>query len=733
MDVSHLLDALNPAQREAVCAPSGHTLVLAGAGSGKTRVLVHRIAWLVEVERVSPWSVLAVTFTNKAAGEMRGRAEALMREGARGLWVGTFHGIAHRLLRQHWREAGLPETFQILDSDDQQRLIKRTIQGMNLDEARFPPRQAQWFVNAHKDEGKRPGAIDPGNNPITRTFVEIYRAYQDQCQRAGLVDFAELLLRAHELWLHHDALLAHYRTRFRHLLVDEFQDTNTIQYAFVRMLAGETGQVFVVGDDDQAIYGWRGAKVENVQHFLRDFPGARTIRLEQNYRSSGNILAAANAVIAHNGSRLGKKLWTDAGSGEAIELYAAYNEQDEARFVIDRVKAWIADGGRASDAAVLYRSNAQSRLFEEQLLVAEIPYRVYGGQRFFERAEVKDALAYLRLVASRHDDAAFERAVNTPPRGVGERTVETVRVRARREGCSLWDGVLGEIAGGALAGRARNALRGFVETIEQLAAETRELTLAEQFSQVIERAGLKPYYESDARGQAESRLENLDELVNVASRFELAPEDLDTGLTPLTAFLSAAALEAGEGEGEAWQDCVQLMTLHSAKGLEFPLVFLVGLEDGLFPSTKSLDEPGRLEEERRLAYVGITRARQRLVATYAESRRLHGSESYNRPSRFLLELPRELLSEVRPRVQVTRPAGFGRDASGWLAERGMGRGHAAIEAPALKLGQRVTHAKFGEGVVTGYEGSGAHARVQVEFEDEGAKWLVLAYANLTPL
>jgi DNA helicase-2/ATP-dependent DNA helicase PcrA len=623
MDVSHLLDALNPAQREAVCAPSGHTLVLAGAGSGKTRVLVHRIAWLVEVERASPWSVLAVTFTNKAAGEMRGRAEALMREGARGLWVGTFHGIAHRLLRQHWREAGLPETFQILDSDDQQRLLKRTIQGMNLDEARFPPRQAQWFVNAHKDEGKRPAAIDPGNNPITRTWLEIYRAYQDQCQRAGLVDFAELLLRAHELWLHHDALLAHYRTRFRHLLVDEFQDTNTIQYAFVRMLAGDTGQVFVVGDDDQAIYGWRGAKVENVQHFLRDFPGARTIRLEQNYRSSGNILAAANAVIAHNGSRLGKKLWTDAGSGEAIELYAAYNEQDESRFVIDRIKAWIADGGRASDAAVLYRSNAQSRLFEEQLLVAEIPYRVYGGLRFFERAEVKDALAYLRLVASRHDDAAFERAVNTPPRGIGERTIEAVRVGARKAGCSLWEAALAEIAGVELAGRARNALRGFVETIESLAAETRELTLAEQFAEVIERAQLKPYYENDARGQAESRLENLDELVNVASRFELAPEDLDTGLTPLTAFLSAAALEAGEGEGEAWQDCVQLMTLHSAKGLEFPLVFLVGLEDGLFPSTKSLDEPGRLEEERRLAYVGITRARQRLVLTYAESRRLH--------------------------------------------------------------------------------------------------------------
>jgi DNA helicase-2/ATP-dependent DNA helicase PcrA len=732
MDVSHLLDALNPAQREAVCAPDGHYLVLAGAGSGKTRVLVHRIAWLVEVVRVSPWAILAVTFTNKAAGEMRGRAEALMPHGARGLWVGTFHGIAHRLLRQHWREAQLPEAFQILDSDDQQRLVKRVIQSMNLDEARFPPRQAQWFINDAKDEGRRPQAIDPGNNPVTRTFVDIYRQYQDQCQRAGLVDFAELLLRAHELMLKNDALLAHYRNRFRHLLVDEFQDTNTIQYAFVRLLAGDAGRVFVVGDDDQAIYGWRGAKVENVQHVLRDFPGTKTIRLEQNYRSTGNILAAANGIIAHNGARLGKKLWTDAGNGEPIDLYAAYNEQDEARFVIDRIRGWIQQGGNASDCAVLYRSNAQSRLFEEQLLHADIKYRVYGGLRFFERAEIKDALAYLRLVASRHDDAAFERAVNTPPRGIGDRTVDTLRIRARRDAVSLWDAALAELAGDALAGRAKNALRGFVETIEGLARDARELALAEQFSHVIERTRLKAYYENDAKGPSESRLENLDELVNVASRFVLTAEDRDAGLTELTAFLSSAALEAGEGEGEAWQDCVQLMTLHTAKGLEFPLVFLVGLEDGLFPSSKSAEEPGRLEEERRLAYVGITRARQKLVLAYAESRRLHGADNYNRPSRFLDELPKELLFEVRPRVQVTRPAGFGRDASGWLSERGMGRG-GALETPTYRLGQRVQHAKFGEGIVTGYEGAGGHARVQVNFEHEGSKWLVLAYANLAPL
>ena len=411
MDVSHLLDALNPAQREAVSAPPGHFLVLAGAGSGKTRVLVHRIAWLTEVERASPWSILAVTFTNKAAGEMRGRAESLMPRGGRGLTVGTFHGIAHRLLRQHWREAGLVENFQILDADDQQRIVKRVIQALDVDEARFPPRQAVWFINGAKDEGKRPDAVDPGYNPATRTLIDIYRAYEEQCQRSGLVDFAELLLRAHELNLNNPALLAHYRERYRHLLVDEFQDTNTIQYAWIRVLAGDTGKVFVVGDDDQAIYGWRGAKVENVQHFLRDFPTAKTIRLEQNYRSTGNILAAANAVIHHNPSRVGKTLWTESANGAPIELYAAFNAEDESRFVIDRVRAWIAEGRRASDLAILYRSNAQSRLFEEQLVTHGIPYRVYGGLRFFERAEIKDALAYLRLVAARGDDAAFERFI----------------------------------------------------------------------------------------------------------------------------------------------------------------------------------------------------------------------------------------------------------------------------------------------------------------------------------
>jgi len=726
MDVSHLLDDLNPAQREAVSAPPGHYLVLAGAGSGKTRVLTHRIAWLLEVERASPWSILAVTFTNKAAGEMRARCDALIRQGTRGLTTGTFHGIAHRLLRQHWREARLPETFQILDSDDQQRLLKRVILGLGLDEARFPPRQAGWFINTAKDEGKRPDAFHSESNPLTRTLLDIYKAYEEACQRSGLVDFAELLLRSHELWLTNDVLLRHYRERYRHLLVDEFQDTNTIQYAWVRVLAGDTGQVFVVGDDDQAIYGWRGARVENVQHFLRDFPGAKTIRLEQNYRSTGNILGAANAIIANNPQRLGKQLWTAGEAGAPIALYAAYNEQDEARFVIERIREYMQHGGKASECAILYRSNAQSRNFEEVLIQHDIRYRVYGGLRFFDRAEIKDALAYLRLVANRHDDPAFERTVNTPPRGIGERTLDTLRQRARGSRISMWDAALAELMDSALAGRAKNALKAFMVLIEELAnacAADRDtpMDLSEQIDHAIQRSALRDYYEADSRGSAESRVENLDELINVASRFERTAEDIEAGFSELTAFLAHAALEAGETQGEAWEDCVQLMTLHSAKGLEFPLVFLVGLEDGLFPSQKSLDEPGRLEEERRLAYVGITRARDTLTLSYAETRRLHGAETYNRPSRFLHELPRELLNEVRPRVQVSRPLYGGR----FVDDGG--------SASPIKLGQRVRHANFGEGVVIDAQGSGAHAQVQVNFENAGAKWLVVAYANLLPL
>ncbi len=725
MDVSHLIDGLNPAQREAVSAPPGHYLVLAGAGSGKTRVLTHRIAWLNEVVGVPAYGIFAVTFTNKAAGEMRHRADALLRHGSRGMWIGTFHGLAHRLLRLHWQDAKLPEGFQILDSDDQLRLVKRVVQQLELDEARFPPRQIAWWINAQKDEGRRPQHIQSGGDEWSDVMLRSYALYQERCDRAGLVDFAEILLRAHELLRDHPPLLAHYRQRFGQILVDEFQDTNGVQYGFVRLLAGDTGQVFVVGDDDQSIYGWRGAKVENMQRFLHDFPGAHTIRLEQNYRSSANILGAANAVIAHNPERLGKQLWTDSGEGEPIDLYAAYNEIDEARFAVERIAQWVQGGGSYRDCAVLYRSNAQSRAFEEALLAEQVPYRVYGGVRFFERAEVKDTLAYLRLVANRADDAAFERAVNTPARGIGERTLDEVRRLARGAGVSLWEASLRVQQADALQARARNALAAFHALVDAAAGEVAELPLKDKIDHVLLRSGLRVHYTNESKGAADSRVDNLDELVSVASRFVKGDEDDAAQLSELVAFLAYAALEAGEGQAQADEDGVQLMTLHSAKGLEFPLVFLAGMEEGLFPNARSVEESGRLEEERRLAYVGITRARQKLVLSYAEARRLHGQDMYGVPSRFLREIPSPLLHEVRPRVQVSRPAFAPQPKRDW--------GHASLDqSPGLKLGQNVRHAKFGSGVVTDLEGGGAHARVQVNFEEAGSKWLVLAYANLSP-
>ncbi|WP_312682950.1 DNA helicase II [Stenotrophomonas chelatiphaga] len=728
MDVSHLLDGLNPAQRDAVSAPPGHHLVLAGAGSGKTRVLTHRIAWLHEVFGVPTHGIFAVTFTNKAAGEMRHRIDAQLPNGSRGAWIGTFHGLANRLLRLHWAEAKLPDSFQVMDSDDQLRLVKRVVQALELDDGKYPPKQIAWWINEQKDEGRRPQHIQPEpNDAWLDTMRQAYTEYQARCDRAGLVDFAELLLRAHELLRDNPALLAHYRARFREILVDEFQDTNSIQYAFVRVLAGDSGHVFVVGDDDQAIYGWRGAKVENVQGFLRDFPGAQTIRLEQNYRSTANILGAANAVISHNPDRIGKELWTDSGDGDPIDLYAAYNEMDEARYIVERARQWVRDGGSHGEVAVLYRSNAQSRALEEVLLSEQVPYRVYGGMRFFERAEIKDALAYLRLLSNRNDDAAFERAVNTPTRGIGDRTLDEVRREARAQGISLWEATMLVTQSNTLAARARNALAGFLVLVNELQGQTLHMTLAERIDHVLARSLLREHWSKESRNalDSESRTDNLDELVSVASRFVRRADDVEEveDMDELVAFLAYAALEAGEGQAQANEDGVQLMTLHSAKGLEFPLVFLAGMEDGLFPSARSLEESGRLEEERRLAYVGITRARQKLVLCYAESRRIHGQDNYGVPSRFLREIPRELLHEVRPKVQVSRPASLG-------ASRG---GHAALEAPPLKLGTMVTHPKFGEGMVTDYEGSGAHARVQVEFADAGSKWLVMAYANLTAL
>jgi len=717
MDVSFIIDSLNDAQREAVTASQDPLLVLAGAGSGKTRVLVHRVAWLVQVEGVSPYGILAVTFTNKAAGEMRTRIEQLIGVPTRGMWVGTFHGLAHRLLRAHWNEAGLPQSFQVLDADDQYRIIRRLHKALELDENRWPPRQSQWYINARKDEGQRPQHIEHRGDPYQRQQIEIYQAYEELCQRSGLVDFAELLLRAHELWLQHPELLKHYQQRFRHILVDEFQDTNTIQYAWLRVLAGTQANITIVGDDDQSIYGWRGAKVENLQRFGRDFPGARTLRLEQNYRSTAVILKAANALIARNEDRMGKHLWTEGNEGDLIQLYSAMNEQDEARFVIERIQAFIEQGEARSTHAILYRSNAQSRVFEERLLQTGIAYRVYGGLRFFERQEIKDALAYLRLCENHEDDASFDRVVNQPPRGIGERTLAVVRERAKLEKIPLWSAAQALSGEDVLNVRARNALSAFLKIIQAFAGDIENLSLGEQVDHVVQSSGLTTHYSREKGEKGQARVENLDELVNAAREFEY-----DTGeeesLEPLAAFLAHAALEAGEGQADKWEDCVQLMTLHSAKGLEFNTVFLCGLEEGLFPHQRSVEEPGRLEEERRLCYVGITRACKRLFITYAEQRRLHGSESYHMPSRFIGEIPATLMEEIRPRIQVSRP----------FADQ-------PVEpAPeGLSLGQHVQHAKFGDGVILNYEGQGAHARVQVNFETAGSKWLVVAYANLQPV
>jgi DNA helicase-2/ATP-dependent DNA helicase PcrA len=719
MDVSHIIDGLNDAQREAVTAPLGSALVLAGAGSGKTRVLVHRIAWLIQVEGLSPWGILAVTFTNKAAREMRHRIEALLGQPVGGMWVGTFHGLAHRLLRAHWHEAGLPQGFQILDSDDQLRLVKRIIREMNLDDSKWPPRQAQWYINKQKDEGLRSEHLDPGGDPYQRQLIAIYREYEAACQRAGSVDFAELLMRAHELWRERPDVLADYRQRFAAILVDEFQDTNSIQYAWLRLLAGEDDRLFVVGDDDQSIYGWRGARVENIQDFQVHYPNAQVVRLEQNYRSTGNILRGANAVIANNPTRLGKQLWTEDGDGEPIRVYGAFNEVDEARFVVERIRSAVEHGSRRAECAILYRTTAQSRLFEEHLIQAGIPYRVYGGLRFFERAEIKDALAYLRLVTNRHDDPSFERVVNQPPRGIGPRTLDAVRAHARDFACSLWQATADLLRGGAMAARAANALRTFQELIEEIDADSGGESLPERASFVIGASRLKEHFEKSRDGKGQDRIENLEELVNACRQFEM-PED-DSGQSELDAFLAHAALEAGDTQADEYEDCVQLMTLHSAKGLEFPLVFIGGVEEGLFPHSMSAEDPERLEEERRLCYVGMTRAMSQLYLTHAESRRLHGSESYPLPSRFLREIPVELIEEIRARPNVTRPYA---PAGGSLA--------AAQSETGFQLGQRVAHPKFGEGVVLNAEGQGNGARVQVNFEQAGAKWLVVAYANLSP-
>ncbi|WP_115720448.1 DNA helicase II [Gallaecimonas mangrovi] len=718
MNIAHLLEGLNGKQREAVAAPQSNLLVLAGAGSGKTRVLVHRIAYLIQGLNVSPYAVMAVTFTNKAASEMRGRVEQLMGGQLRGMWLGTFHGLAHRLLRFHHQDANLPENFQILDSDDQLRMIKRVMRSLGLDDKKWPPRQAMGYINAKKDEGLRPKHIDP-QDPVERLWHQIYEAYQSACNLAGLVDFAELLLRALELLRDNQHLRDHYQARFQHVLVDEFQDTNAIQYAWLRLLAGPQSHVMIVGDDDQSIYGWRGARVDNIHRFLDDFAPATTIRLEQNYRSTATILKAANGLITHNAERLGKDLWTDGKTGEAVSVYSGFNEIDEARFVVSRIQAWVDDGGSWSDAAILYRNNAQSRVLEDALLRESIKYRIYGGLRFFERQEIKDALAYLRLMANRDDDAAFERVVNTPTRGIGDRTLGIVRQQAREQGTTLWRACRQLLDAKVLSGRAGNAINTFMGLVDNLEQQSADEVLSRQVDIAIKESGLLAMYQAEKGEKGQARVENLEELVSATQDFE--PAEGTEEMTELNAFLSHAALESGDTQADEFEDAVQMMTMHTAKGLEFPLVFLVGVEEGMFPSMQSVTDPDRLEEERRLCYVGMTRAMKKLYLCYAESRRLYGRDEFHTPSRFLREIPQECLEEVRVRTQVSRPVTQYQKSQEQFNETG------------LNLGQRVRHSKFGDGIIINYEGTGPQSRVQVAFDDAGPKWLVVAYARLDVL
>jgi DNA helicase-2/ATP-dependent DNA helicase PcrA len=719
-----LLANLNEPQLLAVTLPPTHGLILAGAGSGKTRVLTTRIAWLISTSQVGPHGLLAVTFTNKAAKEMVSRLSAMLPINTRGMWIGTFHGLCNRMLRAHHREAGLPSLFQILDSADQLAAIKRLLKNLNVDDEKFPPRELMYFINGHKEQGIRAAKAEAFDD-YTKRRVELYAEYERQCQREGVVDFAELLLRSYELLTHNEPLRRHYQERFRHILVDEFQDTNRLQYAWLKLLAAGGAHVFAVGDDDQSIYAFRGADVGNMREFERDFAAGNVIRLEQNYRSHGNILEAANAIIKNNRERLGKNLWTDQGAGEPIRVFEGFSDLDEARWIVEEIRELVRDGVERDQIALLYRSNAQSRVLEHQLFTSGVPYRVYGGLRFFERQEIKHALAYLRLLANPDDDTAFARVVNFPTRGIGARSLEALQEAAVRSNCSLYN------AAASLSGKAGTSIGNFIRLIEQLRHDTEPLPLPEVMEEILERSGLRQHYLGEKEGQ--ERLENLDELLNATANF-LQEAQIEDDQTQVAAFLAHASLEAGEHQAGEGDTAVQLMTVHAAKGLEFDVVFVSGLEQGLFPHENSAQERDGLEEERRLMYVAITRARKRLYLTHAQTRMLHGQTRYSLPSGFLDELPLELLRKVgTPQRQTAQQS----STPAWKnSGQSSGNSYAAAkEQPdnGLRIGQSVQHAKFGLGVIVAAEGRGEEARVQVNFGGAGMKWLALSYAKLTPV
>ena len=713
--MSDLLANLNSPQLQAVTLPPVHALILAGAGSGKTRVLTTRIAWLMSTGQVGPHGVLAVTFTNKAAKEMTARLSSLVPINTRGMWIGTFHGLCNRLLRAHFREAGLPQTFQILDSADQLAMVKRLLKNLNVDDEKYPPRELCQFINAHKEQGVRAAQAEVYDN-YTQKRVELYAEYENQCNREGVVDFAELLLRCHELLQRNEPLRKHYQERFRYILVDEVQDTNKLQYAWLQLLAGGGAKVFAVGDDDQSIYRFRGAEVGNMRDFEREYAGDNVIRLEQNYRSHGNILTAANAIIKNNRERLGKNLWTDAGDGEPIRAFEAYSDLDEARFVVEEIRELVREGVSPTQVAVLYRSNAQSRVIENELFTKGVPYKVYGGLRFFERQEIKHALAYLRLLGNPDDDTAFLRVVNFPTRGIGARSLENLQATAHQMNSSLYN------AAASLTGKSGQTVGAFIRLIEQLRVETEGLPLPEMVEHIIEKSGLAQHYRTDKEGQ--DRLENLDELINAAATFIDDEGAIGEG-GALVSFLTLASLEAGEHQAGEGQEAVQLMSVHSAKGLEFDVVFITGLEQGLFPHENAVNEgKDGLEEERRLMYVAVTRARQRLYLSCAQTRMLHGQTRYCVPSSFLDEIPENLLLKLNKKAE---PAAF--PASG-----SFGGGYAEpAAAGGLRVGQTVEHAKFGIGVIVSTEGRGADVRLQINFGGSGMKWLALEYAKLTPV